>query len=184
MTIDSPTAPPLLDPLAKPSVARVFVHAATQVHLAAADLWPGVPVLLEQHVPSVTSYVHRARIGDRTLYAKVSILGVSLVSLLRGAFGTWPDVLQAQREYETRADGLLEREAAQLRFLAGLERPRVCALAGMSRGVMFTESVTGPSLGDLVLRRPGDTAELLALPLAELRPCTGRTSSAAWSPAG
>lgn len=170
MTIDSPTAPPLPDPLAKPSVARVFVHAAAQVHLAAADLWPGVPVHLEQHVPSVTSYVHRARIGDRTLYAKVSILGVSLVSLLRGAYGTWPDVLQAQREYETRADGLLEREAAQLRFLAGLEHPRVCGLAGMSRGVMFTELVTGPSLGDLMLRRPGDTAELLALPLAELRP--------------
>lgn len=170
MTIDIPTAPPQRDLLTRPSVAEVFVHAAAQVHRAAADLWPGVPVCLEQHVPSVTSYAHRARIGDRTLYAKVSILGVSLVSLLRGVCGNWPNVLEAQREYEARADGLLEREAAQLRLLTGLECPRVCALAGMSRGVMFTESVTGPSLAELLLARPWDTAELLALPLAELRP--------------
>lgn len=168
--IDVPTAPPLRELLTRPSVGEVFVHAAAQIHRAAADLWPGVPVCLEQHVPSVTSYVHRARVGDRILYAKVSVLGVSLVSLLRGACGNWPNVVEAQREYEQRADGLLEREAAQLRLLAGMEQPRVCALAGTSRGVMFTEPVTGPTLGELLLARPGDTAELLAVPLAELRP--------------
>ncbi|WP_233580475.1 phosphotransferase [Streptomyces triticirhizae] len=170
VTVDVPTAPPLRELLTRPSVAEVFVHAAAQIHRATADLWPDAPVCLEQHVPSVTSYVHRARVGDRTLYAKVSILGVSLVSLLRGACGNWSNVLQAQREYEARADGLLEREAAQLRLLAAMERPRVCALAGVERGVMFTEPVTGPSLGDLLLVHPGDTAELLALSLAELRP--------------
>ncbi|MFI2431576.1 hypothetical protein [Streptomyces sp. NPDC018693] len=170
MTIDVPTAPPLRDVPTRPSVAEVFVHAAAQAHRAAADLWPDTPVRLEHHVPSVTSYVHRAQVGERTLYAKVSILGVSLVSLLHGACGNWPNVREAQREYETRDDGLLQREAAQLRLMAGLERPRVCTLAGMSRGVMFTEPVPGPTLGDLLLRRPGETAELLALPLAELRP--------------
>ncbi|MET9846654.1 hypothetical protein [Streptomyces ossamyceticus] len=170
MTIDVPTAPPLREVLTRPSVGEVFVHAAARIHRAAADLWPGVPVCLEQHVPSVTSYVHRARVGDRILYAKVSVLGVSLVSLLRGACGNWPNVVEAQREYVQRADGLLEREAAQLLLLAGMEQPRVCALAGTSRGVMFTERVTGPTLGELLLARPGDTAELLAVPLAELRP--------------
>ncbi|GGV78516.1 hypothetical protein GCM10010294_47580 [Streptomyces griseoloalbus] len=170
MTIDVPTAPPLREVLTRPGVGEVFVHAAAQIHRAAADLWPGVPVCLEQHVPSVTSYVHRARVGDRILYAKVSVLGVSLVSLLRGACGNWPNVVEAQRQYVQRADGLLEREAAQLLLLAGMEQPRVCALAGTSRGVMFTERVTGPTLGELLLARPGDTAELLAVPLAELRP--------------
>lgn len=170
MTTDVPPVLPPPEPFTKPGVAQVFTHAAEQIHQAAIELWPDAPVRLEQHVPSVTSYVHRTRVGDRTLYAKVSILGVSLVSLLRGTYGSWPNVLEAQREYEARTDGLLEREAAQLRLMSGLGRPRVCALAGMSQGVLFTEPVPGPTLGDLLLQQPGDTAELLALPLAELRP--------------
>lgn len=169
MTTDVPPAPPLPEPSTKPSVPEVFTHAAEQIHQAATELWPGVPVRLDEHVPSVTSYVHRLRVGDRTLYGKVSVLGVSLVSLLRGACGTWPNVLQAQREYEAQPDGLLEREAAQLRLLAALGRPRTCELAGVHRGVMFTEPVSGPSLGELLLARPGDAAELLTLPLTELR---------------
>lgn len=36
--------------------------------------------------------------------------------------------------------------------------------------MLFTEPVTGPTLGELLLASPGDTAELLAVPLAELRP--------------
>ncbi|WP_433891997.1 phosphotransferase [Streptomyces sp. CA-111067] len=170
--IPSPTlpGPTLPEPLTKPSVPEVFAYAGEQIRRAAADLWPDVPVRLAEHVPSVTSYVHRLQVGDRELYAKVSVLGVSLVSLLLGACGRWPDVLQAQQDYEARADGLLVREAAQLRLLAGLGRPRMCELAGVHRGVLFTEPVTGPSLGELLLVRPGDAAELLALPLAELRP--------------
>jgi hypothetical protein len=154
----------------RPSITEVLTYATAQIHRAAADLWPGEPAHLEQHVPSVTSYVCRARIGDRTLYAKTSILGVSLVSLLRGACGTWADVAPAQREYEQRPDSLPEREAAQLRLLARMNRPQVCALAGVSQGVIFTEPVPGPTLGDLILARPADTAELLSIPLAELRP--------------
>lgn len=65
VTIDVPTAPPLSELLTRPRVGDVFVHAAAQIHQAAADLWPGMPVCLEQHVPNVISYVHRARVGDR-----------------------------------------------------------------------------------------------------------------------
>lgn len=156
--------------LTRPGVAEVFAHAAAHIHRAAADLWPGEPVILECHVPSVTGYVHRARVGDRTLYAKTSFLGVSLVSLLRGACGPWPTVRHAQQGYVTRLDGLLAREAAQLDILAGMGRPRACAVAGIRWGVIFTEPVPGPSLGELLLVRPGDTRELLAAPFAELVP--------------
>ncbi|MGA5202835.1 hypothetical protein [Streptomyces variegatus] len=156
--------------LARPTVAEVFVHAAARIHQAAAALWPGEPVLLDAHVPSVTGYVHRARVGERTLYAKTSILGVSLVSLLRGTCGTWPTVLQEQREYEQRPDGLLVREAAQLRILSGPAGPQVCPVAGIQDGVIFTEAVPGPTLADLLLVMPERTHELMEQPLAELRP--------------
>ncbi|MFD7685621.1 hypothetical protein [Streptomyces sp. NPDC059781] len=157
-------------PYCRPGVGDVFVYAAAQIHQAAADMWPGAPVVLERHVPSVTGYVHQARVGDRTLYAKTSLLGLSLVSLLRGAAGSWPDVLRAQEEYLTRADGLLAREAAQIGVLAGLDGPRVCAVAGKHRGVIFTEPVTGSCLGELLLREPAGTRGLLAGLFAELRP--------------
>jgi len=163
-------AVPTQQDFALPGIADVFVHAATQIHRAAAEIWPGEPVSLEGHVPSVTGYVHRARVGGRTLYAKTSILGVSLVSLLRGTCGSWPEVRQAQEKYVTQPDGLLAREAAQLRVLNAMDRPRVCAVAGIRHGVIFTEPVTGPSLGELLLVQPGDTHELLTSTFAELRP--------------
>ncbi|OIJ89649.1 hypothetical protein BIV24_19780 [Streptomyces colonosanans] len=97
------------------------------------------------------------------------MLGVSLVSLLRGSCGPWSDVRQAQEDYVRRPDSLLVREAEQLKILAGLSRPRVCAAAGLRKGVLFTEPVTGPSLGELLIERPSDTWELLAFPFAELR---------------
>ncbi|MFJ8364545.1 hypothetical protein [Streptomyces sp. NPDC093984] len=34
-----------------PGVAEVFVHSVAQIHQAAADLWPGLPVGLEGHLP-------------------------------------------------------------------------------------------------------------------------------------
>ncbi|MEU6523798.1 hypothetical protein ABZ892_13495 [Streptomyces sp. NPDC046924] len=163
-------AAPAQHSLTRPTVAEVFLHAAAQIHQAAADLWPGEPVLLDRHVPSVTGYVHRVRVGDRTVYAKTSILGVSLVSLLRGTRGPWPAVCQAQQEYAQRPDALLAREATQLRVLAGLDGPRVCKVVGIRDGVIFTEAVPGPTLGELLLARPGEARELLERPLAELRP--------------
>lgn len=167
-----------------PRLADVFVHAAAQIHRAAAEIWPRVYVQLDHHVPSITGYVHRAQVGDRVLYAKTSVLGVSLVSLLRGARGSWSDVLEGQQKYVERPDGLLQREAAQLRFLGALGGPRVCTVAGLAQGVMFTEPVPGPSLGDLLFTRPGHTADLLALTFAELRPLHRSGAARRLGPAG
>ncbi|MFB8177701.1 hypothetical protein ACFC8N_16870 [Streptomyces sp. NPDC055966] len=155
---------------AQPSVADVFVYAAAHIHRAAAAIWPDQSVSLECHVPSVTGYVQQARIGERLLYAKTSLLGVSLVSLLRGTRGTWSTVLEAQQEYQNRQDGLLHREAAQLRLLAEMGGPRTCRLAALRTGVIFTEPVPGPTLGELLLEHPGDTAVLLDRTFTELRP--------------
>ncbi|MBT2411733.1 phosphotransferase [Streptomyces sp. ISL-12] len=125
---------------------------------------------LERHIPSTTGYVHQTRVGDRILYAKTSILGVSLVSLLRGACGPWPAVRRAQRAYAMQLDGLMTREAAQLQVLAEMDRPQVCTVAGVREGVIFTEPVTGPSLGEVLLTRPADTCALLVRTFDELRP--------------
>ncbi|WP_051576512.1 phosphotransferase [Streptomyces sp. Tu 6176] len=152
-----------------PGVADLFVDSAARIHRAAAGIWPQETVVLERHVPSVTGYVHRVRVGERFLYAKTSVLGVSLVSLLRGAGGPWQKVRREQEAYVRRPDCLLAREAEQLRTLALMDRPRVCAVAGFRQGVLFTEPVPGPTLGELLLTRPGDTLELLAFPFAELR---------------
>ncbi|MET9818366.1 hypothetical protein [Streptomyces sp. NPDC006355] len=154
----------------RPGIGDVFTYAAAQIHQAAAAEWPGAPVTLERHVPSITGYVHQTRVGDRLLYGKVSILGVSLVSLLRGACGGWPTVLQAQEDYLTRPDGLVPREAAQLGLLAGLDGPQVCRVAAARGGVLFTEPVPGPCLTDLLLKEPARTADLLTDVYAELRP--------------
>jgi hypothetical protein len=162
-------AAPAQPDITRPGMADVFGYACAQIHRSAAEIWPGVPVVLECHVPSVTGYVHRVRVGDCVRYAKISILGVSLVSLLRGACGPWPAVLRAQEAYVTKPDGLLAREAAQLRVLADLDRPRVCAVAGSSQGVIFTEPVTGPTLGELLLARPAGPPVHRARPAAPAR---------------
>ncbi|MFJ1607082.1 hypothetical protein ACIOHS_27470 [Streptomyces sp. NPDC088253] len=180
MTIGVYAAPDL----ARPTVAEVFVHAAARIHRAAAEIWPGDPVFLDQHVPSVTGYVHRVRVADRTLYAKTSFLGISLVSLLRGTRGSWAVVRQAQQDYEQRPDGLLAREAAQLRALAGLGGPQVCSVVGMRSGVIFTEAVPGPTLTELLLDRPGQTGELLERPLLELQPLHRPGAARRLEPAG
>ncbi|MEU0744425.1 hypothetical protein [Streptomyces sp. NPDC006134] len=117
----------------------------------------------------MTGYVRRVRVDGRCLYAKYSVLGVSLVSLLRGACGPWPDVRARQQAYVCRADALMEREATQLRLLAGFGCPQVCSVAGLRRGVLFTESVTGPTLAGLILDRPHETAALLDGTFGELR---------------
>lgn len=168
MTADVTPAPARTESLARPTVPEVFAHAAEHIARTAAEVWPEQPVRLAGHVPSVTSYVHRVQVGDRTLFAKVSYLGVSLVSLLRGAVGSWPAVLDAQEDYQAQDAGLLAREAAQLLRLAARDRPRVCTLAALRRGVMFTEPVTGPNLAELLLANPADTADLLTRPFTEL----------------
>jgi hypothetical protein len=167
-----------------PAAADVFGHAVGEIRAAAAELWPGAEIRLGQQVPSVTGYVHRLAVDDRELYAKYSFLGVSLVSLLRGACGPWPNVLDSQRKYVERRDGLLAREAAQLSHLASVGRPQVCTVEGLARGVLLTRPVAGPTLADLMLADGADVAALLGLAYAELHrlhhpPTSGRLGPAA-----
>ncbi len=98
---------------ALPQTADLFALSADRIHRAATALWPGEPLTLGDHVPSVTGYVHRARIGDRDLFARDSIL----VPRLRAAWcGRWPvagdrdRVRAAQAAYATSPGSLLEYE--------------------------------------------------------------------------
>lgn len=161
------TSPDPVPPV--PNAGEVFAFATREITAAAAELWPRADADLGDHVPSVTGYVRRISVDGRTLYAKYAFLGVSLVSLLRGACGPWPDVRAAQQAYVQRPGALMDREAAQLRLLAQRDSPRVCPVAGLARGVLFTESVTGPTLADLLLQRPRDAAALLGGTFGELR---------------
>lgn len=151
-----------------PEMAEVFGHAHEEIRLSAAELWPGAHIELSAHIPSVTGYVRRIHVAGRELYAKHSFLGMSLVSILRGVGGDWTEVQRAQRAYSQRPDALLAREAAQLRLLSELGQPRVCKVAGLARGVLFTEPVPGPTLAGLLLRDPSSTGELFERVFADL----------------
>jgi hypothetical protein len=142
--------------------------AARQVEDAAATLWPGQPFLVHRQVPTITGYVQRVQVGDRHLYAKLSILGVSLVSLLRGLYGPLEAVAREQRLYAARPDNLSWREAGQLDFLAELGRPQVCKLAGVHGAVLFTAAASGPSMADVLAATPERTTDLLGEALQEL----------------
>lgn len=153
-----------------PGLGEVFAFADVEIQQAATELWPGAVIEPGAHVPSVTAYVRRMKVNGLQLYAKYSLLGVSLVSLLRGTCGDWDQVRRDQEEYVMRPDALLKREAAQLRFLTTLGHLKVCRSLGVRRGVLFTEPVPGPSLASLLLRRPAAAAEVLSAPLRELHP--------------
>ncbi|MCX5205715.1 hypothetical protein OG897_30215 [Streptomyces sp. NBC_00237] len=150
-----------------PQASTLFAYADELVEKAAASQWPGAPVTLGAHVPSVTGYVRRLEVGRRPLFAKVSVLGVSLVSALRGTCGTWEAVQAAQAAYTASPGALLERETAQLGLLtaAGL---RAAHVAAYRDGVQFTEPVEGPTLGDLVADQPHRTADLMTAVRREL----------------
>lgn len=108
---------------------------------------------LGEHVPSVTSYVHRLEVAGRPLYAKYSILGASLVSVVRGIYGDWDKVLNSQYRYVQRGDAILARESAQLRLLS--RQHRVCTVAGYARGVLFVETISsGVTLSDVLFTEP------------------------------
>jgi hypothetical protein len=152
---------------ALPQPADLFALSADRIHRAAAGLWPDEPLTLGDHVPSVTGYVHRVRIGGRDVFAKDSILGLSLISVLRGMAGDRDRVRAAQAAYATSPGSLLAREAAQLRALdaAGV---RVGRCAGYADGVLFTEPVTGPTLADLITKEPARTCDLLTAAVTAL----------------
>ncbi|MFJ2116162.1 hypothetical protein ACIOEX_30470 [Streptomyces sp. NPDC087850] len=52
---------------------------------AVEALWPDRQVVLGPRCPSVTSYVRRVTVDDEELIAKYGRLGMSLMSILRGA---------------------------------------------------------------------------------------------------
>ncbi|MFD8391049.1 phosphotransferase [Streptomyces sp. NPDC059680] len=152
---------------ALPQLADLFRLSTDRIHRAAAGLWPGEPLTLGDHVPSVTGYVHRVHVGGRAVFAKDSILGLSLVSVLRGMAGDRERVRAAQAAYATSPGSLLAREAAQLRALdaAGVQVGRCAGYAG---GVLFTEPVTGPTLADLITKDPARTCDLLTAAVTAL----------------
>ncbi|MFI8966984.1 hypothetical protein ACIGO8_33295 [Streptomyces sp. NPDC053493] len=163
----------------RPDPEAVFAYAAGQVEQAAHGLWPRAKVALGPVVPSVTSYVQQVDVDGRPLFAKLSVLGVSLVSLLRGACGEWPEVLQKQAVYVTSPGALLERERDQLRTLRGVAGLRVPDAAGYERGVLFTEPAHGPTLADLIGKEPDRTADLLGLVVDEVAQGLGQRGVAA-----
>ncbi|TXR99726.1 hypothetical protein EAO73_27595 [Streptomyces sp. col6] len=147
------------------------LRTATQeiITRAVAKRWPEKETVLGPQSPSVTSYVCRVMVDGEVLIAKYSWLGMSLVSILRGAAGPWENVLEAQRAYVTSADLLTAREAQHLRLLRRLGRPRVCKTAGLCDGVLLTRVAPGATLADELSARPWDTAALLDQVLVELR---------------
>ncbi|MFH8555361.1 phosphotransferase [Streptomyces celluloflavus] len=153
---------------AYPTTGDVFGYASEQIHRAAAEMWPHVPVFLGKHIPSVTGYVHHLQVGDRPMYAKHSMLGGSLVAILTGAYGTWETVAKRQAAYVDAPDSLLAREAKQLAFLASGGKPQACAVIGLRRGVLFTEPVPGPTLSTLMLTSPAEAGHLLVRAWSEL----------------
>lgn len=135
---------------------------------AVKDLWPNKRIVLGKPCPSVTSYVCRVTVDDEELIAKYGWLGVSLVSLLRGAGGAWKDVRQAQAAYLRSADPVIAREARHLKLLRELGRPRVCETTALHQGVLLTRVVPGVTLVDELMARPWDTGDLLETAFAAL----------------
>ncbi|MFE2292296.1 hypothetical protein [Streptomyces sp. NPDC059452] len=121
----------------------------------------------------MTSYVCRVTVGGEGLFAKYGWLSTSLVSILRGARGTWEDVQEAQHPYVNSVDLLTGREAQHLAFLRELGLPRVCETAGLHAGVLFTRAVPGTTVAEEMTARPWDTAELLDSVLLSLKELYG-----------
>ncbi|MGH8571597.1 MAG: hypothetical protein ACREX8_03345, partial [Gammaproteobacteria bacterium] len=81
----------------------------------AARVWPDEHVQLGPQLPSVTNYVALLQVGARSLVAKYSLLGTSLVSVVRGLRGDWPEVESRQRDYVADPRALLAGEYAASR---------------------------------------------------------------------
>ncbi|MGH3902478.1 MAG: phosphotransferase, partial [Pseudonocardiaceae bacterium] len=95
-----------------------------------------------------------------------SLLGTSLVSVVRGLRGTWPQVETSQRAYVADPQGLLAREHAQLRALATTARRgalplRVPQIITYEAGVLITVAVAAPSLSTELLRGSQHPGKLL-----------------------
>lgn len=150
------------------TLAEVARFADEQIISAALALWPGAALEFGAHVPSVTGYVRRLLVGEQVVYAKISFLEIPLVSLLRGAAGTWAQVQADQYAYSRHPGGLLEREAAQLTVLHRGRRPQVAPILGYRHGVLFTQAVPGLSLADLLVNSPQNAGTLMTAALERL----------------
>ncbi|MEW2128693.1 hypothetical protein AB0891_33900 [Streptomyces sp. NPDC007259] len=161
-------------------LAVAALRAATEeiITQAVTKRWPEKEVVLGPQCPSVTSYVCRVMVDREVLIAKYSWLGISLVSLLRGAGGTWDEVQEAQRAYVRSSELLTVREAQNLKFLRRLGRPRVCETAGVLDGVLLTRLAAGTPLADELAARPWDTSALLDAALDSLDELHGPAGAA------
>ncbi len=144
----------------------VLNHAAEAVAGAVAELWPGEIVQVGPQRPSVTNYVTAVQVGQRRMMAKYSLLGTSLVSIIRGVRGPWSSIEPAQRDYIRDPRAQLAMECTQLGLLDALSRcgdnpPQVPEMIAYKAGVLLTAAVEGPSLATELLREQVHAEELL-----------------------
>ncbi|MEU5163400.1 phosphotransferase [Streptomyces sp. NPDC020875] len=153
-------------------IPPVLRYGRDRILDAAAAQWPGSTIRIRGYVPSATSCVLRIAVGNTPFVAKLSLLGVSVSSVLRGTHGAWPEVLAAQEQYESGAGHLMERQALQYGLLAsaglGDSQPVV------RDGVLFTRELPGRPLGAVVAQYPARTSRLLRGALRELNILTAR----------
>ncbi|MFJ3083417.1 hypothetical protein ACIPJG_27155 [Streptomyces halstedii] len=145
------------------AVNAALLHAASRqiITRAVEEAWPDKDIVPGPQCPSVTSYVCRVTVDGEEVIAKYSWLGMSLVSILRGAGGTWEEVQATQRAYVDSTELLTAREAQNLELLRRLGRPRVCGTAGLHGGVLLTHIVAGTPLADELSARPWEPGALL-----------------------
>lgn len=146
---------------------RVLDHAKTAVETVATRLWAGESVRVGPQLPSVTNYVALLRVGGRSFVAKYSLLGTSLVSVVRGLRGAWPEVETSQQDYLADPRAHLAREHAQLRVLANVARRSAVPLhvpqvITYEAGVLITVEIAAPSLATELLSGSQRPDELLS----------------------
>lgn len=115
----------------------------------------------------MTNYVALLQVGGRSFVTKYSLLGASLVSIVRGQCGTWPKVETSQQGYVADPGAQLAWEYAQLRILAAVARRdavplRVPKVIAYEAGVLITVAVTAPSLSTELLCGSQRPDELLS----------------------
>ncbi|MFB8124662.1 hypothetical protein ACFVG1_32485 [Streptomyces bacillaris] len=143
------------------SAPLLYEASRRAIAQAAEKVWPGRGAVLGPQCPSVTSYVCQVGVEGEELYAKYTWLSSSLVSILRGARGSWADVQGEQGPYVRSADLVTRREHQHLGFLQELGRPRVGEPVGLRDGVLFTRAVTGTTVAEELTVRPWDTETVL-----------------------
>lgn len=151
-------------PVVSPKV--VLTQASEAVAGAVTHQWPGETVYVGPQLPSVTNYVTAVQVGERRMVAKYSVLGTSLVSIVRGVRGPWSSIEPEQRDYIRDPRAQLALECTQLRLLDALgtcrdNAPLVPEVIAYQAGVLLTAPVEGPSLATELLRDDVHADDLL-----------------------